>query len=83
MCVSQRATEKEVLQSADVVCTTCVGAGDPRLTNFRFRKVRAQWAAGVVAMLQLESGSLLRMKFGSTQCEVCATLPMWVLMTGG
>lgn len=39
--VLQRATEREVLQSADVVCTTCVGAGDPRLLNFRFRKVCA------------------------------------------
>ena len=38
--VLQRATEREVLQSADVVCTTCVGAADPRLLNFRFRKVR-------------------------------------------
>ena len=35
-----RNVERELLQAADVVCTTCVGAGDPRLTNFRFRKVR-------------------------------------------
>lgn len=35
----QRATERELLQAADVVCVTCVGAGDPRLQNFRFRKV--------------------------------------------
>lgn len=25
--------------AADVICTTCVGAGDPRLSNFRFTKV--------------------------------------------
>lgn len=31
--------EKEILQSADVICTTCVGAGDPRLKDFRFRQV--------------------------------------------
>jgi regulator of nonsense transcripts 1 len=31
--------EKEVLQAADVICTTCVGAGDPRLQNFRFRQL--------------------------------------------
>ena len=31
--------EREILQAADVICTTCVGAGDPRLTNFRFRQV--------------------------------------------
>lgn len=31
--------EKEVLQAADVICTTCVGAGDPRLANLRFRQL--------------------------------------------
>lgn len=31
--------EREVLQAADVICTTCVGAGDPRLSNFRFRQL--------------------------------------------
>lgn len=34
-----RAAEREVLQAADVICATCVGSGDPRLTNFRFRHV--------------------------------------------
>lgn len=33
------AAEREILQAADVICTTCVGAGDPRLSNFRFRQV--------------------------------------------
>ena len=31
--------EKEILEAADVICCTCVGAGDPRLANFRFRHV--------------------------------------------
>ena len=31
--------EREVLQAADIVCTTCVGAGDLRLANFRFRQL--------------------------------------------
>lgn len=31
--------EKEILQAADVICTTCVGAGDPRLANLRFRQL--------------------------------------------
>jgi regulator of nonsense transcripts 1 len=31
--------EKEILQAADVICTTCVGAGDPRLSNLRFRQL--------------------------------------------
>mmetsp|Transcript_18544 Transcript_18544/g.43511 ORF Transcript_18544/g.43511 Transcript_18544/m.43511 type:complete len:1145 (-) Transcript_18544:185-3619(-) len=35
----KRATEREILMAADVICTTCVGAGDPRLANFRFQKV--------------------------------------------
>eukprot|EP00742_Colponemidia_sp_Colp-10_P004843 GILJ01005171.1.p1 GENE.GILJ01005171.1~~GILJ01005171.1.p1 ORF type:complete len:986 (-),score=155.09 GILJ01005171.1:479-3436(-) len=35
----KRAAEREILQTADVICTTCVGAADPRLSNFRFRQV--------------------------------------------
>ena len=35
----KQATEREILQAADVVCCTCVGAGDPRIAGFRFRKV--------------------------------------------
>jgi len=35
----KRDTEREVLHSADVIVATCVGAGDPRLTEFRFRLV--------------------------------------------
>ncbi|XP_074269796.1 regulator of nonsense transcripts 1 homolog [Silene latifolia] len=35
----KRATEREIAQSADVICCTCVGAGDPRVSNFRFRQV--------------------------------------------
>eukprot|EP00948_MAST-09A_sp_MAST-9A-sp1_P003694 g3694.t1 len=34
-----RRTEREILESADVICTTCVGAGDPRISRFVFRKV--------------------------------------------
>jgi len=35
----KRATEREIMQNADVICCTCVGCGDPRLSNFRFRQV--------------------------------------------
>ncbi|XP_057511259.1 regulator of nonsense transcripts 1 homolog [Actinidia eriantha] len=35
----KQATEREISQSADVICCTCVGAGDPRLASFRFRQV--------------------------------------------
>ena len=34
-----RATEREFLQAADVICCTTVGGGDPRLSNFRFRQI--------------------------------------------
>ncbi|RDA91581.1 hypothetical protein CP533_5975 [Ophiocordyceps camponoti-saundersi (nom. inval.)] len=31
--------EREILQNAEVVCCTCVGAGDPRLSKMKFRNV--------------------------------------------
>ncbi|KAL2135370.1 hypothetical protein VTI74DRAFT_8782 [Chaetomium olivicolor] len=34
-----RAAEREILNNADVVCCTCVGAGDPRLAKMKFRNV--------------------------------------------
>ena len=35
----KRATEREILQAADVVCCTCSAAGDPRINAMRFRQV--------------------------------------------
>jgi regulator of nonsense transcripts 1 len=37
--VLRRKAEQEILQCADVICCTCVGAGDPRLAKFSFRVV--------------------------------------------
>ncbi|KAM3441398.1 hypothetical protein MY4824_001522 [Beauveria thailandica] len=34
-----KAAEREILNNADVVCCTCVGAGDPRLSKLKFRSV--------------------------------------------
>ncbi|KAI9172475.1 Regulator of nonsense transcript [Paramyrothecium foliicola] len=34
-----KAAEKDILNNADVVCCTCVGAGDPRLQKMKFRNV--------------------------------------------
>jgi regulator of nonsense transcripts 1 len=34
-----RQCEKEILSAADVICCTCVGAGDPRLSKLKFRTV--------------------------------------------
>jgi regulator of nonsense transcripts 1 len=35
----KRVAERELLSAAEVICTTCVSAGDPRLAAFRFRSV--------------------------------------------
>jgi len=35
----KRASEFEILRSAQVICTTCVGAGDPRLSKIKFKQV--------------------------------------------
>ncbi|OMJ15386.1 Regulator of nonsense transcripts 1 [Smittium culicis] len=35
----KRVAEAEILSAADVILCTCVGAGDPRLSKFRFRTV--------------------------------------------
>ena len=34
-----RACEREILTNADVICCTCVGAGEPRLVGMKFRTV--------------------------------------------
>ena len=34
-----RNAEREILTNAEVICCTCVGAGDPRLSRFKFRTV--------------------------------------------
>ncbi|KAL7539315.1 hypothetical protein ACHAXR_009176 [Thalassiosira sp. AJA248-18] len=53
-------TEREILQAADVICCTCVGAGDPRLKNFRFRQVvidEATQAIEAEALIPLSMGA--------------------------
>ncbi|KAF0983917.1 hypothetical protein FDP41_007832 [Naegleria fowleri] len=35
----KRLTEREILKAADVICCTCVGAGDVRLRDFKFKHV--------------------------------------------
>jgi regulator of nonsense transcripts 1 len=36
---AKRSAEREILRSAQVICCTCVGAGDPRLRKFKFKQV--------------------------------------------
>ena len=35
----KKQSEKDLLQAADVICCTAVGAGDPRLAKMQFRSV--------------------------------------------
>lgn len=37
--ILKKACERELLKGADVICSTCVGAGDPRLAKFKFSSV--------------------------------------------
>ncbi|KAF2569726.1 hypothetical protein F2Q68_00025226 [Brassica cretica] len=39
----KRATEREITQIADVICCTCIGAANPRLSNYRFRQVKINY----------------------------------------
>eukprot|EP00536_Pseudo-nitzschia_multiseries_P017192 jgi/Psemu1/224056/e_gw1.1423.1.1 len=51
-------TEREILQAADVICCTCVGAADPRLKNFRFRQYRMHPALSEFPSNMFYEGSL-------------------------
>lgn len=37
--ILKKAAEKELLDAADVICCTCVGAGDPRLSRLKFHSI--------------------------------------------
>jgi len=37
--VLKKVAEQELLKAADVICTTCIGAGDPRLMQFKFHSI--------------------------------------------
>jgi regulator of nonsense transcripts 1 len=55
-----RRAEKAILDNADVICTTCAGAGDPRLTKKCFRQVlidEATQATEPEAMIPIVKGA--------------------------
>ncbi len=56
------AAEKQILHAADVICTTCVGAGDPRLSEFRFRQVLIDESTQA-----MEAECLIPIVFGAKQ----------------
>ncbi|XP_028967713.1 regulator of nonsense transcripts 1 [Galendromus occidentalis] len=37
--ILKRLCERELLEAADVICCTCVGAGDPRILRFKFHSI--------------------------------------------
>lgn len=37
--ILKKAAERELLEAADVICCTCVGAGDPRLARMKFHSI--------------------------------------------
>jgi regulator of nonsense transcripts 1 len=55
-------TERDILQAADVICCTCVGAGDPRFKNFRFRQVLIDEATQAI-----EAEALIPIVMGAKQ----------------
>jgi len=57
-----RASEQEVLKGAQVICCTCVGAGDPRLKTFHFRAVLLDEATQAV-----EAEALIPIVHGARQ----------------
>ena len=54
--------ERQILQAADVICTTCVMAGDSRLRNYRFRQVLIDEATQAV-----EAEALIPVTLGCKQ----------------
>lgn len=54
--------EKDILNAAEVICTTCVGAGDPRLQHLRFRQVLVDEATQA-----MEAECLIPIVLGSKQ----------------
>lgn len=58
----KRKAEQEILSHADVICCTCTGAGDPRLSRFTFKYVLVDEATQAC-----EPEALIPLVFGAKQ----------------
>lgn len=68
----RRGAERELLSAADVICATCVTAGDPRLASFRFRCVlvdEATQATEPEALIPIVHGCK-QLVFVGDQCQL-------------
>jgi regulator of nonsense transcripts 1 len=64
--------ERDILSAADVICCTCVGAGDPRLASSRFRQVlidEATQAIEAEALIPIVMGAKQLVMVGD-QCQL-------------
>jgi regulator of nonsense transcripts 1 len=64
--------ERDILHNADVICCTCVGAGDPRLASSRFRQVlidEATQAIEAEALIPIVLGAKQLVMVGD-QCQL-------------
>lgn len=78
--------EREILQAADVICTTCVGAGDPRLSNvnLRFRQVSTFHIPSVFMCeggSRGEGGIKESRKARLIQLGLCSSIAAWLVDT--
>jgi hypothetical protein len=74
----QAQTSRELLQAADVICTTCVGAGDPRLSNFRFRQVPCLASHLARLCVVLPVCPWLVHEWGAWSSQLCKARARWV-----
>jgi hypothetical protein len=76
----QRSLERDILGAADVVCATCVGAGDPRLSALRFQHVlvdEATQATEPEALMPLVLGAKQARRWGGAGAALGVCWGCW------
>lgn len=66
-----RTCEKEILGAAEVICCTCVGTGDPRLSKLKFRTVLIDEATQAAEPGMLFSNHLSHIRILMTHITEC------------